>query len=89
MLEEKQSETKARLIGEDGLPVVELDQAYHDRIAEHVRAITGEYPIWYADTPEERATRLHELLDELREEQRAAPLPTIPLEYLTREHLYD
>ena len=91
MLDEKETplESRERPMGDDGLPVIELDQAYHDRIAEQVKGIIGEYPAWYANTPEERVASLNKLVERLREEQRESPLPHIPAEYLTREHMYD
>lgn len=91
MLDEKEAplELMERPIGDDGLPVIEMDQAYHDRIAEQVRGIIGAYPAWYADTPEERIARRGEVLERLRKRQEAEPVPHVPLEYLRREHLYD
>ena len=91
MLEETERPTpwEGYPLGEDGLPIIPLDQAYHDRVAQRIKDWTGEYPLWHTASPQRLAEVRAAWLDRLAHEQSENPLPHIPLEYLRREHLYD
>lgn len=99
MLEQRQGAATGQSVengvrDEDDLPVIPLDEAYHRRVAERIKEMTGEFPLWYTATPQELADSMQQWAESLREYWeglRAAGVepPQIPLEALRREHIYE
>ena len=79
------------ITGEDGLPVIPLDDAYRTRVAKRVEEMIGRPPLWYTATPEQLSNGLREWAGDVSRlwDQEGRERPHIPLEALRRENLYD
>jgi hypothetical protein len=80
-----------RPVGADGLPIIRMDADYFERSARRIEEMTGRLPLWYQSTPEERAQHIVDWSEDLRRmfEEQGLDAPSIPLEFLRREHIYD